>query len=70
MCSSRELAGFSDWSFDPPLVLTLRPGDPLLARRTAHGHARAQRATQRLRSACFYAGMAVLALALASPIDR
>jgi putative membrane protein len=61
--------GLWDWSFDPALVLVLllailyRIGDrrTLTPRRT--------RAAARRQSACFYAGAAVLAIALASPLD-
>ncbi len=61
--------GFWDWSVDPPLVLTV---DLAIlywigARRTVTP-ARKQVA-QRWRSACFYTGLAVLAIALASPIE-
>jgi putative membrane protein len=62
-------AGISDWSFDPPLVLVVvvavlyRLGDrrTLTPRRT--------RAVARRQSACFYTGLAVLVIALASPLD-
>ncbi len=61
--------GFWDWSFDPPLVLVIDLAILywLGARRTVTP-ART-RAAQRWRSACFYAGLAVLAIALASPIE-
>ncbi len=61
--------GFWDWSLDPPLVLVLVTaalyaiGD----RRTVTP-ARAK-AARRLQRACFYGGLAVLVIALASPID-
>ncbi len=61
--------GFWDWSFDPPLVLVIDLailywiGD----RRTLTP--RRKRVAQRWRSACFYASLAVLAVALASPIE-
>jgi cytochrome c oxidase assembly factor CtaG len=61
--------GFWDWSFDPPLVLVLVVailywvGD----RRTV-GPARTVLARRR-QSACFYGGLAVLVIALASPLD-
>ncbi len=62
--------GLWDWSFDPPLVLVLdlailywygnrrTPSPPRMRRR------------RRLRHACFYAGLAVLLIALASPLER
>jgi putative membrane protein len=61
----------NNWSFDPFLVLAVlvaawhEAGLRQLARRS-----RPQRSRQRrLRSACFYAGLAVLLLAIESPID-
>ena len=61
--------GFWDWSFDPPLVLVIDLaiiywiGDrrTLTPERT--------RTAQRWRNICFYASLAVLAIALASPIE-
>jgi cytochrome c oxidase assembly factor CtaG len=61
--------GFWDWSFDPPLVLVLVfallywLGD----RRTPTPER--ERAARRWQCASFYAGLAVLAIALASPLD-
>lgn len=61
--------GFWDWSLDPPLVLVLVTaalyaiGD----RRTVTP-ARAK-AARRVQRGCFYGGLAVLLIALASPID-
>jgi putative membrane protein len=61
--------GLWDWSLDPPLVLVADlailywVGD----RRTVTPPRK--RAEQRWRSACFYAGLLVLAVALASPIE-
>jgi cytochrome c oxidase assembly factor CtaG len=61
--------GFWDWSFDPPLVLVI--GLAILyglgSRRTLTP-ARARR-ERRWQSASFYAGLAVLAIALSSPLD-
>ncbi|HXR28056.1 MAG TPA: cytochrome c oxidase assembly protein [Solirubrobacteraceae bacterium] len=62
--------GFWDWSFDPPLALVialgllyaLGSGRTLTPQRT--------RAAQRWRGASFYASLAVLAIALSSPLDR
>jgi putative membrane protein len=61
--------GFWDWSLDPPLVLVadLTVLYWLGDRRTvtpARKHV-----SQRWRSGCFYGAMAVLAIALASPIE-
>ena len=62
--------GFWDWSFDPPLVLVADLailywlGD----RRTVTP--RRTRVAQRWRSASFYLALFVLAVALASPIER
>jgi putative membrane protein len=61
--------GFWDWSLDPPLVLVVDLailywiGD----RRTVTPER--TRVAQRWRSACFYAALVVLAIALASPIE-
>jgi putative membrane protein len=61
--------GFWDWSFDPPVILTL--AIVILyavgSRRTVTP--RRTRTEQRRRSLCFYAGAATLILALASPLD-
>ena len=61
----------NNWSFDPFLVVAAgvaawhEAGVRRLARRS-----RPQRSRQRrLRSACFYAGLAVLLLAIESPVD-
>jgi putative membrane protein len=62
--------GFWDWSFDPPLVLTIDLAILywLGNRRTA---APARTATQRRwRHVSFYSGLLVLVIALASPIER
>lgn len=61
--------GFWDWSLDPPLVLSI---DLAIlywigARRTVTPARK--RTAQRWRDASFYAGLAVLAIALASPIE-
>jgi putative membrane protein len=62
--------GLWEWSFNLPLVLILvlavlyRIGE----RRTHTPQAAA--GAQRLRSACFYTGLAVLAIALCSPLDQ
>jgi len=69
LATAATTPGFWDWSFDPPLVLVIdlailyRVGD----RRTVTPQR--TRATQRRRSACFYAALAVLAIALASPLE-
>jgi putative membrane protein len=61
--------GFWDWSFDPPLVLVIDLAILywLGAQRTVTP-ARAQRA-RRWQTASFYAGLAVLAIALSSPLE-
>ncbi|MCW3019373.1 MAG: putative Cytochrome c oxidase assembly factor CtaG [Solirubrobacterales bacterium] len=69
LAAAAATPGFWDWSFDPPLVLVL---DLALlywlgARRTVTPQRK--RSAQRLRSGCFYASLAVLAIALASPIE-
>ncbi len=70
LATATATPGFWDWSFDPPLVLVI---DLAIlywvgARRT-FTPAR-KRIAQRWRSGCFFASLAVLALALASPIER
>ena len=70
LATAAATPGFWDWSFDPPLVLVI---DLALFywvgnRRTVTPERK--RVTQRWRSACFYAALAVLAIALASPIER
>ncbi len=62
--------GFWDWSLDPPLVLVV---DLAIlywigSRRTVTPQRTAS--AQRWRSGAFYAAMFVLALALASPIEK
>jgi len=61
--------GFWDWSFDPPLVLVIDLGILywIGARRTVTPLRKLR--AQRWRSACFCAALAVLAIALASPIE-
>jgi len=62
--------GFWDWSFDPPLVLVVDLGILYWYgnRRTpAPARTRKQR---RLRHLCFCLGLAVLLIALASPLER
>jgi putative membrane protein len=69
LATAAAAPGFWDWSFDPPLVLVIDLailywiGD----RRTVTP--RRKRTVQRWRSASFYSGLAVLAVALASPIE-
>lgn len=67
--ASTTTPGFWDWSLDPPLVLVIDLAILywLGARRTVTP-AR-MRGARRRQSACFYAGLAVLAIALASPIE-
>jgi putative membrane protein len=62
--------GFWDWSFDPPLVLVVD-----LAILYWYGNRRTSapvrtRKQRRLRHTCFYLGLAVLLIALASPLER
>ncbi len=69
LAATTAAPGFWDWSFDPPLVLVVDLaiffwiGD----RRTVTP--RRARAARRRQSAYFYLGLAVLAVALASPIE-
>jgi putative membrane protein len=61
--------GFWDWSLDPPLVLVIaiaivyELGDRRTTTPLRSGAAR------RRQSACFFGGLAVIAIALASPLD-
>jgi len=69
LATATTTPGFWDWSFDPPLVLVL---DLAIfywvgARRTVTPLRK--RTAQRWRTGCFYASLAVLAIALASPIE-
>lgn len=62
--------GFWDWAFDPPLVLVI---DLAIfywigSRRTITPARK--RIEQRWRCGCFWASLAILAIALASPIER
>jgi len=61
--------GFWDWSFDPPLVLVIDLAILYwLGDRRTIAPARVKR-ERRWQSACFYAGLAVLAIALSSPLE-
>jgi putative membrane protein len=62
--------GFWDWSLDPPLVLVadLAVLYWIGSRRTVTPARKA--AAQRLRSAAFYGALVVLAIALASPLEK
>jgi putative membrane protein len=61
--------GLWDWSLDPPLVLVIAVGivHELGDRRTT-APVRSG-AARRRQSACFFGGLAVIAIALASPLD-
>jgi cytochrome c oxidase assembly factor CtaG len=67
--TARATPGWGDWSLDPPVLGTLAVAIlyRLGARRTITPARK--RTAQRWRDASFYAGIAVLAIALASPID-
>ena len=69
MSARRATPGFWDWSFDPPLVLVI--AFAILywigSRRTASPE-RTKR-ERRWRSISFYAGLAVVVVALSSPLD-
>ncbi len=69
LATSTATPGFWDWSFDPPLVLVIDLAIFywLGSRRTVTPERK--RVAQRWRSACFYAALLVLAIALASPIE-
>ena len=69
LASTTRTPGLWNWSFDPALALLIAAallysaGD---ARRPSPARLRAER---RWQTACFYAGLAVLAVALNSPLD-
>jgi putative membrane protein len=69
LAAGSATVGFWDWSLDPPLFLVI--GFAILFwignRRTAAPER--TRRERRLRIACFYAGLAVVAIALDSPLD-
>jgi putative membrane protein len=61
--------GFWDWSFNPPLLLAI-----IVAGLYRSGHrrtvtARRRRGEQRWMGLCFYSALAVLVIALSSPLD-
>jgi cytochrome c oxidase assembly factor CtaG len=67
MIAAARTPGFWDWSLDPPLALLIAAAILywIGGRRTVTP----ARQRQRLRDFCFYAALAVLAIALSSPID-
>jgi putative membrane protein len=69
LAASSATPGFWDWSFDPPVALAI--GFAILYwlsnRRTVASLRTV--VSRRRRHACFYAGLAVLLVALASPLD-
>jgi putative membrane protein len=69
LAAAAASTGFWDWSFDPPLVLVIDLAVLywIGARRTITPARK--RTAQRWRSGCFYVSLAVLAIALASPIE-
>jgi putative membrane protein len=70
MLAAAATPGFWDWSLDPQLVLVagLALAYRLGSRRTVTPARIAS--VQRCRGAAFYAALAILAVALASPLDR
>jgi putative membrane protein len=62
--------GFWDWAFDPPLVLVIDLAIfySIGARHTVTPARK--RVAQRWRCGCFWASLVILAIALASPIER
>ncbi len=70
LATTAATPGLWDWAFDPPLVLVidLAVFYVLGARRTVTPERK--RVAQRWRCGCFWASLAVLAIALASPIER
>jgi putative membrane protein len=69
LASASATAGFWDWSFDPPAVLVITMAILYLVGDRDTVTPRRERVAQRWRTACFYAALAVLAIALESPID-
>lgn len=70
LAASPATPGFWDWSFDPPLVLVIDLAILYwLGNRRTHTSPRTT-TQRRQRHAYFYAGLAVLVIALASPIER
>jgi putative membrane protein len=69
LATAAATPGLWDWSFNPPLalILILAILYRLGARRTVSPLR--TRAAQRVRGACFYAALAILAIALSSPLD-
>lgn len=70
LATAAATPGFWDWAFDPPLVLVI---DLAIfywvgSRRTVTPARK--RVAQRWRCGCFWASLAILAIALASPIER
>ncbi|MGO9760938.1 MAG: cytochrome c oxidase assembly protein [Solirubrobacteraceae bacterium] len=70
LATAAATPGFWDWAFDPPLVLVIDLAVFYVvgARRTVTPERK--RVAQRWRCGCFWASLAVLAIALASPIER
>ncbi len=69
LATAAATPGFWDWSLDPPLVLVIDLAILYwLGDRRTVTPAR-KRVAQHWRSACFYASLVVLAIALASPIE-
>jgi putative membrane protein len=62
--------GFWDWAFDPPLVLVIDLAILYLLGAHRTFTPERKRVAQRRRCACFWTSLAVLAIALASPIER
>jgi len=70
LATAAATPGFWDWAFDPPLVLVIDLGVfYVLGARRTHTPER-KRVAQRWRCGCFWGSLAVLAIALASPIER
>ena len=70
LATAAATPGFWDWSFDPPLVLVIDLAVFYWVGNRRTVTPQRKRAAQRRRSGCFYAALAVLAIALASPIER
>lgn len=70
LAAATAAPGFWDWSLNPPLVLTIDLGVLYAIGASRTVTPERKRALQRRRTACFYASLVTLAVALSSPIER
>jgi cytochrome c oxidase assembly factor CtaG len=69
LAASARTPGFADWSLDPALALIIAAGLLYAVGGTGRLARARMRHERRWRSTCFYAGLAVLAIALDSPLE-